>query len=84
MWVWVCIGVGVYRCGFACVEGGVRGRGAVEGCVFCCDCFVVVVFCCFLFYPVCLFIIININAFDSALLFFLHVVYNLIEPLVVG
>ena len=32
VWVWVCIGVGVHVW-----RGGVRGRGAVEGYVFCCD-----------------------------------------------
>ena len=30
--MWVCIGVGVHVW-----RGGVRGRGAVEGYVFCCD-----------------------------------------------
>lgn len=29
--------------------------------------------CIFIFYPVCLFIVINLNAFDVALMFFSHV-----------
>ena len=62
----VCVCVCVY------VYAWVSGKSGQEGYVFCCD----NLYCDFFLNPVCLFIIINLNAFDVALMCILHVVLN--------
>ena len=61
------VGVGGYVCGcwgMGGGEGGQVGHIAVIICIM--DFF-------FFFYPVCVFIVISLNAFDVTLMFFLHV-----------
>ena len=54
-------------CQRGCVCVWMSGGGEQEGYVFCCDNF----YYGFLFNPVCLLLITNLNAFDDALMFFL-------------
>ena len=58
------VGVGGYVCGCWGMGGGQVGHIAVIICIM--DFF-------FFFYPVCVFIVISLNAFDVTLMFFLHV-----------
>ena len=76
----VCVRVRACMCACVCVcvcVGGGGGRGC-PGKVGKKDMFSAVIICIVIFFlnPVCLFIIINLNAFDVALMCILHVVLN--------